>query len=122
DMAARFGAPTLLAGTPFFWDPAQTHTNGGGGAGSWDQSASATWYVSGGSNSFWSAATTNDTANFGGSAGTVTIAAAGVTANDLKFSTLGYVITGGPLTLGGFQPTLDTTAGAATISSSIAGS
>jgi autotransporter-associated beta strand protein len=120
DFASRFGAPPLATGRMFLWDPGQTNSGTGGGGGTWDQS-STTWFSTS-ADAPWSTAGTNDTAVFGGTAGNVTVAATGVTVNDIIFKVPGYVIGGGTITAGGFQPTIDTTLGAATINSTIAGS
>lgn len=73
-----------------------------GGAGTWDTTTpnwtgAATRWRNGG----------NDTATFGGVAGTVTMAA-GITANDIIFNTTGYEIAGSSLTLIGLTPTITT--------------
>lgn len=90
-----------------------------GGNGTWD-TVTANWS---GAGTTWPAVTTlDDDASFGGSAGTVTIATGGVTANDLTFNTNGYSLGGAALTLNGTTPTLATASGVtATISSVVAG-
>ena len=72
----------------------------------------------------WSAAGgTNDDAVFANTAGTVTLAAGGITANDLTFSSTGYLIQSNTLTLNGTTPTITTDPDvSATISSIVAGS
>lgn len=82
-----------------------------GGTGAWDTttanwSGPATLWRNGG----------NDAATFGGTAGTVTVAA-GITANDLTFNTTGYAVAGSALALSGITPTVTTAAG---VSASIA--
>lgn len=83
----------------------QWGAGGAGGNGTWDASTTANWYPGSGSTDLlWSSpiTTTPNEAVFGGSAGTVTIDAAGVTAKSLTFDTAGYTIGGpGKLTLSG---------------------
>jgi fibronectin-binding autotransporter adhesin len=85
-------APQADAAT-LAWDPA----GAGGGDGTWD-TTTASW-DSGGSAVAWSNGT-NDTASFAGSAGTVTLGEA-ITAAGLTFTSDGYTVTGGTLTLSG---------------------
>ncbi len=77
------GTSQILA-TTYTWDQ-----NGGGvgtgGSGPWD-TTSLFW--NSGANTWPTSGTDND-ALFGGTAGTVTIQAGGVTANDVQFSTTG---------------------------------
>lgn len=102
------------------WDGADTSTTGAqGGAGTWD-TTTANWW-NGSTNVLWPTAGTNNDAVFGGTAGAVTVAAGGVTANDLTFDTTGYTLSGGTITLNGATPTLSAGSGiSATISSTIA--
>jgi autotransporter-associated beta strand protein len=97
--------------------------NPDGGAGTWDVNSTANWW-DGASNVKWPAAGgTDDDAVFANTAGTVTLAAGGVTANDLTFSSTGYLIQSNTLTLNGTSPTITTGADvSATISSIVAGS
>jgi len=88
----------------------------------WDDGATAAWSpTSGGPYSqLW---TSGGDAIFEGSAGTVSVAAAGATAHNLTFNTTGYMITNNTLTLTGTTPTLALDTGlSATIASAIAGS
>ncbi|MCX6875910.1 MAG: autotransporter-associated beta strand repeat-containing protein, partial [Verrucomicrobia bacterium] len=105
------------------WDGnGATEPNPNGGAGTWDGNSTANWW-DGASNVKWPAAggTDND-AVFANTAGTVALAAGGVTANDLSFSTTGYLIQSNTLTLNGTTPTLTTDPGvSATISSVVSG-
>jgi len=103
-----------------YWDGTNTTANADGGAGTW-QTGTTNWddAATGGANIAWSDALD---AVFGGSAGTVTIAAGGVSAHNLTFSPTNYVITGGTLTLSGTDPTITVSGTQATISSIIAGS
>lgn len=87
--------------TSFYWD-ANTSTAGSGGSGTWDTSnklwsSSTSSYIA----TSWASSGTNNDAYFGGTAGTVTLNASGITANDLFFTTHGYTLTGGTLTLNG---------------------
>jgi len=89
------GASQVLA-TTYTWD--QNGAGAGtGGTGPWDTTSS---FWNSGANTWPTSGTDND-ALFGGVAGTVTIQAGGVTANDVQFSTTGYTLTGGTLTLNG---------------------
>jgi fibronectin-binding autotransporter adhesin len=107
-----------------YWDGASTGPNADGGNGTWDlEAANLSWdtLATGGSDASWPAVTTlDDDAVFGGLAGTVNVAAGGVTANSLTFNTAGYILQGGKITLDGTTPTI-TNAVAATINSEIAG-
>ncbi|MGD0261605.1 MAG: autotransporter-associated beta strand repeat-containing protein [Verrucomicrobiota bacterium] len=101
-----------------YWDPNGTDASpGSGGSGNWDNTT-ADWWVSGSSDVAW---TTGNTANFAGTAGTVTMAA-GVTADGLTFTTAGYTLSGSStLTLGGTTPTITVPAGNTTIGCPLAG-
>jgi len=76
-----------------------------GGTGAWD-TATANWT---GPATLWRNGG-NDTAIFGGAAGTVTVAA-GISANDLTFNTTGYVVSGSALELSGIAPSITTATG-----------
>ena len=102
------------------WDGGDTVNAGAqGGNGSWDTTSSNWW--TGAANASWPTTGTNNDAVFDGAAGTVTLVAGGVSANDLTFSTDGYALSGGPLTLSGTSPVIAVFAGTTSISSSIAG-
>ena len=104
------------------WDGnGATAPNPDGGAGTWDVNTTANWW-DGASNVVWPAlGGTDDDAVFANTAGTVSLAAGGVTANDLTFSSTGYLIQSNTLTLNGTTPTLTTDPGVtATINSLIA--
>ncbi|BCT92893.1 hypothetical protein LYSHEL_19170 [Lysobacter helvus] len=103
-----------------FWDGTDSTANADGGNGTW-QNGTTNWdtAATAGANIGWNNAIPND-AVFGGAAGTVTIAAGGVTARNLTFNTTVYTITGGVLTLGGTTPTIST-ATTSNITSVIAG-
>jgi len=90
-------------GTSNTWDTTTTNWTG----------AATTWPAT---------STLNDNAVFAGTVGAVTIAAGGVTANELTFNSDGYTLSGGALTLDGTTPTITTAdATAATVSSVISG-
>ena len=107
-----------LAATGYQWDPNKNRT---GGSGTWDASTTANFYNGSADNNVEYNATLGDTTTFGATtAGTVTVASAGVTASNLIFNTPGYVITGSTITMMGNQ-TINATSGNATINSAIAG-
>jgi fibronectin-binding autotransporter adhesin len=92
------------------WDGSDTVTTGAqGGAGTWNQSTvtiPANWW-DGSANVVWPASGADNDAIFGGTAGTVTIDAGGVTVNDMLFTTTGYILSGaGTITLNGTTPTI----------------
>jgi autotransporter-associated beta strand protein len=114
---------TVSSGSISYWDAngsdATSQTSAaGGGTGNWDNST-ADWWLSGASDSVWPAGTV---ATFGGTAGTVTVAAS-VVADALTFKTPGYTLNGAsPVTFASPSATIAIPAGAATtISSPIAG-
>lgn len=76
-----------------------------GGTGVWD-TITANWT---GPATFWRNGG-NDTATFGGAAGTVTVGT-GISANDLTFNTNGYVVSGSGLELSGIAPSITAAAG-----------
>ncbi|MBL8852903.1 MAG: autotransporter-associated beta strand repeat-containing protein [Planctomycetaceae bacterium] len=106
------------------WDANGTSV-GNGNSGTWDtttvnrfkNSASGSTYLR------WvnSSLGNQHTAVFGGTAGTVSVAASGVTASGLDFQTDGYVIQNNTITLTG-TPDLNVATGTATINSVLAGS
>ncbi len=105
-----------------YWDGTDTTADADGGNGDWD-TVLTNWdtLAIAGADAAWPSTGTDNDAVFGGTAGTVTIEPAGVTANDILFNTAGYIIGGGQLTLNGTTPTI-TNAAAARINSEIAGS
>ena len=111
------------AGQTLYWDGGITGSNQGG-TGVWDTSSTADWF-NGFADTFWTDPVGADTAVFGGTAGTVTLAAT-ETANAITFSTAGYTLTGGALNLTSAtasspQPVINASA-SATINSAITGS
>ena len=103
------------------WDGGDLVTTGAqGGSGPWN--SNARWW-NGFTNATWPATGLLSEAVFAGSAGTVTLDPAGLTANRLAFNTSGYQLESGPLTLNGSSPSIFTPAGVTTgISSAIGGS
>lgn len=93
-----------------------------GGTGTWN-TTNGNWTIDAGANNLAWVNANNDTAVFGGTAGTVSLGAA-ITAGGLTFNTTGYTVTGNTLTLAGTTPTVTVTSAgdSATISSVIAGS
>jgi len=89
------------------------------GTGTWDTTAQNWGTSSGGpyDAAVWNN-TTPDAATFQGTAGTVTVDAGGVNAADLTFSTTGYTVTGGTITLSG-TPAMTFANVAATLNSRI---
>ena len=114
---------TVTANAALTWDAnGATAPNPDGGAGTWDVNTTANWW-NGTASVVWPAlGGTNDDAIFANTAGTVTLAAGGVTANDLAFRTSGYTIQSNTLTLNGTTPTITTASDvSATINSTISG-
>src|SRR5688500_18952643 len=90
--------------------PAQTdyHWNAPtGGTGTWDTTAQNWATTSGGPVDYTWLNDGTERANFGNTAGTVTLGT-GITAYGLNFSTTGYTITGDTLTLAGAGGVVDT--------------
>ena len=113
-LAAAFamGSGSHAIAASLAWDGSDIVSPGSqGGAGTWDSAITANWW-DGAADIAWPASGTDNDATFGDSAGTVTIDPAGVTANDLSFSTTGYILSGtGTLTLNGSTPTFQLGAG-----------
>ncbi|HEX2748212.1 MAG TPA: autotransporter-associated beta strand repeat-containing protein, partial [Verrucomicrobiales bacterium] len=111
------------SGAPLTWDAnGPAVPNPAGGTGTWDVNTTTNWR-DGATNVVWPAlGGTDDDAIFGNNAGIVSIAAGGVTANDLTFNTTGYLIQNDILTLNGVTPTVTAGTGVtATIGSVVAG-
>lgn len=112
---------SALRAAPRYWDVNGTGV-GLGGTGAWNTSA-ALW--SGNNDGVsgpyipWNNAAFDD-ANFGGTAGTVTLGLP-INVHNLTFQTAGYTLSGSTLTLGGGAPTITANAGVTTINSIIAG-
>lgn len=118
-----FGTPQTASAINFYWDGTSTSANADGGDGTWDAGTSTNWdnAAVAGADIVWPGTGTDNDAIFAGTAGTVTVDGTGVAANSLTFSTAGYVIQGGKVTLNGTTPTISN-AVAATINSEVAGS
>lgn len=109
------------AAATYTWDTLAGDSALTGGSGTWD-TANALWSEdSGATNIIWPTSTSgNDDAVFADTGGTVTIAAGGITANDITFQVEGYTIAGAALSLNGTTPTIAANA-SATINSVITG-
>ncbi len=95
-----------LQAATLHWDGSDTGPDANGGTGNWD-TATANWddAATAGNPFSWPGVTSgNDDAVFGGLAGTVTIDALGVAANDITFNTANYIIGGGNLTVDSVDP------------------
>lgn len=88
---------TQLRAADLFWDGTSSSASADGGNGTWDTSTTLNWdtLASGGTDAVW---TSSNVANFGGTAGTVNVTA-GTSAQQLKFATTGYILTGGSMDL-----------------------
>ena len=119
--------PAGAANTSLYWDANGAAADTGGSA-TWDTGTSL-WRLTSATGALqsYTNTATSMTANFGGTAGTVTLAnATAIHANQLNFTTTGYTIAGGSgatLNLDGTTPTITTGAGnTETISAVITGS
>ena len=109
----------------YVFDPTLNPTGGSDGSGTWDSGATPDWFnVSGGVVGSWSNSTA-DTAVFGsgGTAGTVTVGSTGVNVGTIQFNTVSgsYVLSGGPITLGGAATINSSTGTTSTVNSVING-
>jgi autotransporter-associated beta strand protein len=115
---------TIATSANLSWD-ANGNTAGAGGTGTWDSSTVNRFSDSTGTTFLrWvdSAANNSHTAVFGGIAGTVSVAASGVTASGLDFQTTGYEVNSNTITLTGTTPTINTASSVvASVGSVIAG-
>lgn len=122
-LAALFLPQSARAGS-LDWDGSDTVSSGAqGGTGTWDANATANWW-DGAADVVWPNSGTDNDAVFGGSNGIVSIAAGGVTANDITFNTSGYTIQNNTLTLNGttsIWTVAGTSSSTATISASVNG-
>ncbi|MEY3896169.1 MAG: hypothetical protein RLZZ214_1689, partial [Verrucomicrobiota bacterium] len=82
-LARRLAPPAVIPRT-FTWDGSGVGTAGAqGGSGTWNSNTTSNWW-NGATNEVWpTSGGTDDNAVFAGTAGTVTVAASGVAANDL---------------------------------------
>jgi autotransporter-associated beta strand protein len=122
-LAALFAYPSpATAQSQYYWDATSPiHASpGAGGTGNWNTTAGNTvWWVSGSSDSIWA---NGNSANFAGTAGTVTVNTA-VTADGITFTTAGYTLAGSStLTLAGSTPTVTIPVGTTTVNTKLAGS
>ena len=119
------GGFSLQSSASVNWDANGT-TAGTGGTGTWDTTTTDRFRngASGTTSFRWvnSSASNDHTAVFGGTAGTVSLAAGGVTASGLQFETSGYTIQSDTLTLAGATPLISVSTGTATITSVLGGS
>ncbi len=113
-----------LPGNAIFWYPNNPAGGGSqGGSGTWD-TAALNWNQNSNGNGSNITFTADKFAVFGGAAATnnVSVPAGGVTANGIDFASNDYVVSGGPITIGGTLNTIDVATGAtATINSQIQG-
>lgn len=90
------------------WDPTISGGASLGGTGTWDSGTTANFW-DGSAQLVWPAVSTAaDRADFGGTAGVVTVDGAGVTVNELT-AAAGYEFTGGPITFDGTDAALNAT-------------
>ena len=103
-----------------YWDT-NGATAGIGGSGTWDTTTS-NWTTTAAGDIATTTFTSANPVTFGGTAGTVTVDAGGVTANGgIQFDTDGYVVSGGTLTLGTANVTTAHASGTTIINSVVAG-
>jgi autotransporter-associated beta strand protein len=115
-----FRLTVTTAAPALYWDT-NGATPGVGGSGTWD-SGTLNWTTDPAGAAATQPFNSSNAATFAGTAGTVQVAAAGVIANaGITFETGGYVIAGGPLTLGAGPIVARHTEGISTISSIIVG-
>ncbi len=123
-LARRLTPPAVVPRT-LTWDGSDTGTAGAqGGIGNWNSNTTSNWW-NGATNEVWpTTGGTDDNAVFAGTAGTVTVATAGVAARSITVNTTPYTFTGGPIILNGQNPVINADHGAnfTTITSIIAGS
>ena len=83
----------------YYWDGTSTSGNADGGIGAWDNGITSNWctLATGGTNTAWTNG--NNIADFGATAGTVTLGAP-ITVGGLQFDTAGYIVQTGTLTFG----------------------
>ncbi|BCU78054.1 autotransporter-associated beta strand repeat-containing protein [Luteolibacter sp. LG18] len=124
-VSSAFGSALMLCvanAASLTWDGnGSTAPNPNGGTGTWDVGTNSNWW-DGSTNTIWPASGTDNDAVFDTTAGTVTLASGGVTANDLTFNVTGYTVTANALILNGTTPTLTAANGVtATLNSLIVG-
>jgi autotransporter-associated beta strand protein len=113
-----FGVTT--AAPPLYWD-ANGSTVGIGGAGTWD-AGTLTWTTDSNGATNPQTFDPNRAATFAGVAGNVQVATAGIVASaGITLATAGYIINGGPITLGAGPVLAQHATGLSAINSSISG-
>jgi fibronectin-binding autotransporter adhesin len=111
--------PAPATGATYTWW-ATGSSGTAGGTGTWN-TANAYWTTNGSAWVPWDNTTNaGDTAEFGGTAGTVSLGTP-ITANGLSFATTGYTVTGQTITLASGTPTITVSSGTAMVSSILAG-
>lgn len=116
---------SVSTATNFFWDANHSdatagNSESGGGSGNWDN-VTADWWIAGGADTAWQS---GYIANFGGTAGTVTVADNITSPDALNFTTAGYVITnagGSVINLTNPATAINLPTGTTTIGASLAG-
>ena len=100
-VAIALAVANTASATVLFWDPALTNSSAGGGGGIWNLNTTANWFpTGGGADQNWTdSAGATDTASFGGVAGAVTVSGS-LGALGLVFTTAGYTLSSGTLSLG----------------------
>lgn len=117
-VASVLASGSLTSATTYQWSAAPT-TPASGGTGTWDL-AGARWLGTSGYVAWPN--TGSDAASFGGTAGTVTLGADGISAGELDFTTDGYTLAAGGHTLNG-NLTINVAPGlSATVSAPLSGS
>ncbi|MCW1886273.1 autotransporter-associated beta strand repeat-containing protein [Luteolibacter flavescens] len=111
-------AASMPVHAALYWDGTSTTPDADGGVGTWDTTAT-NWDSAAvaGTDVVWNPA---ETAAFGGTAGTVTIATGGITAANLDFQVTGYNVSGDPIALSNGNVRVGS--GSATVGSVITGS
>ena len=122
---ARRISPPVSTTRTLTWDGSDTGTAGAqGGTGTWDTNTTANWWNAAANEAWPANGGTDDNAIFGGTAGTINIAPAGVAVRSITVNTAAYTISGGPIILNGQNPVITANHGGNTtnIASVIAGS
>jgi autotransporter-associated beta strand protein len=117
-----FRLSVATASPALYWDLNGTMPGLGGAMGTWN-SSTLNWTPDPAGASATQPYNSTNAAHFSGTAGTVQIAPGGIVATGgVTFETEGYVITGGPLTIGAGPVVANHATGVSTITSIIAGS
>jgi autotransporter-associated beta strand protein len=104
-----------LSSAPLYWG-----SSGNGGSGTWDLGSTANWYDGGASTAWHDFGGSDYSAEFTGTAGTVSLAS-NINVNRLTIQSAGYTLQGNSLTLTGTNPVITANANS-TISSTLNGS